>query len=73
MAKKIRVKMRCQICNKTTLHEMRSFDGEEQPVCLVCAAIPPDDRQKDNIQTADRIVEAERIRIFSNLNIPGGF
>jgi hypothetical protein len=61
MAKKNRVRTYCQVCKKTTVHEIRSTDGEEQPVCLVCAGPQLSERQK-----ADLTIEAERMRIFMN-------
>ena len=36
MAKKNRVRTHCEICNKTTAHEIRNEDGQESCVCLVC-------------------------------------
>ena len=40
MAKKNRVQFHCQICNKTTMHEVRPIDGQDSCICLVCKSTP---------------------------------
>jgi hypothetical protein len=77
VAKKNKVKMHCQICNKTTVHEVRTIDGQESCVCLTCegtrkaaenAAIRFEDRYHANKFETERAIEAERTRTMS----PGG-
>lgn len=74
MAKKNIVRMHCRICNKNTVHEIRTVDGQETCVCLICEANPgpigdPAQRdlrryeaQKFKTQTE---LERERMRIWS--------
>jgi hypothetical protein len=77
MAKKDRVKMHCQICNKDTFHEVRTNDEQESCVCLECeknqkalgnAALNYENRYQTDKYETQRAIEAERLRTFS----PGG-
>ncbi len=77
MAKKQRVKTYCQICNKTTVHEIRTIDGQESCVCLPCegtqraaenAALRDENRYQAHKYETERAIEAERTRTMS----PGG-
>lgn len=74
MAKKITVRMHCKICNKNTVHEIRTDEGLESYVCLVCESMPIAEEnaaerdlrryesQKFKTQTE---IERERMRIWS--------
>jgi hypothetical protein len=77
MVKKNRVRMQCEVCNKPTQHEIRTADGQETCVCLVCegtqkaaenAALRFENRQNTTQFETQRAIEAERTRTMS----PGG-
>ena len=40
MAKKIRVRMHCPFCNRSTVHEMQTLDEQKTCLCLVCRGVP---------------------------------
>ncbi len=67
MAKKSRVKMFCKVCSKPTTHELRTVDDKEIYVCLLCEIRPePGVKGHDDFKYMERMVDAERMRIWSN-------
>lgn len=62
MAKKNRVRMHCQVCNRTTTHEIRTFDGQESAVCLICEAYPGN---KADLKAMDKVIQEGEIRMYS--------
>lgn len=72
MAKKVRARIFCKICNRPTTHEPRNVDDKEIYVCLLCEARPEQGpKGQDDFKYMDRVVNAERMRIWSNM--PRGF
>ncbi len=68
MGKKSRAKIFCQICNKRTTHELRIIDDQETYICLLCEARPPDiSKGHADFKIMDRVVEAERMRIWAGM------
>ena len=72
-----KVKMHCPVCNKTTAHEVRIENGEENCVCMKCDGIRKAGenaalRYRNSVETekyeTQRAIEAERMRTMS----PGG-
>jgi hypothetical protein len=72
MVKKERVRQRCKICERSTVHELRIVDGSEFYVCLICEVNPdPASRGQSDFRDVDRTAEAERTRLWGST--PRGF
>ncbi len=62
MKKKDNIRMHCQICNRTTTHEIRSVDGQEISVCLVCESSP---QNKAELNAMEKVIREGEITMFS--------
>jgi hypothetical protein len=71
MDKKNRVRIRCEVCNRVTSHEIRKIKGQESRVCLVCertqksaerVALRDQNRREMHKHGVEREIEASRTR-----------